>query len=51
MEALNRMIEASAKIRLSEKVEEKDIKVALEILSKSHFKANEYQNFNLINND
>ena len=45
MEALNRMIEASAKMRLSEVVEEKDIERALVILSESHFKSNEYKNF------
>jgi len=45
MEALNRMIEASAKMRLSKVVEEKDIERALDILSESHFKANEYKNF------
>lgn len=45
MEALNRMIEASAKMRLSNQVEEKDIERALDILSHSHFKANEYKNF------
>lgn len=45
MEALSRMIEASAKMRLSDKVEEKDIKRALDILSESHFKSNEYKNF------
>jgi len=45
MEALNRMIEASAKMRLSKVVEDKDIKRALDILSESHFKANEYKNF------
>jgi len=45
MEALSRMIEASAKMRLSSEVEEKDIERALEILSESHFKANEYKNF------
>ena len=45
MEALSRMIEASAKMRLSKTVEEKDIERALEILSHSHFKANEYKNF------
>lgn len=47
MEALSRMIEASAKMRLSEKVEEKDIERSLGILSQSHFKANEYKNFEL----
>ena len=45
MEALSRMIEASAKLRLSSRVEEKDIERALEILSESHFKSNEYKNF------
>ncbi len=45
MEALSRMIEASAKMRLSKVVEEKDIERALKILSESHFKANEYKNF------
>ena len=43
MEALNRMIKASAKMRLSGEVEEKDIKLAMEILSKSHFKISEYK--------
>ena len=45
MEALNRMIEASAKMRLSNKIEDKDIERSLNILSESHFKANEYKNF------
>ena len=45
MEALNRMIEASAKMRLSTIVEVKDIKRSLDILSQSHFKSNEYKNF------
>jgi len=45
MEALSRLIEASAKIRLSEVIEEKDIKRALEVLSQSHFKVDEYSHF------
>jgi len=46
MEALNRMSEASAKIRLSNTIEEIDIERAIGILSESHFKVNEYKNFN-----
>lgn len=45
MESLGRLIEASAKIRLSEVVEEKDIERALEVLSQSHFKVDEYKHF------
>lgn len=49
MEALARMIKASAKMRLSKVVEEKDIELAIEILSKSHFKISEYEKFNFKN--
>lgn len=49
MEALSRMIEASAKMRLSDKVENKDIERSLKILSESHFKANEYSKFGFDN--
>ncbi len=45
MEALSRMIEASAKMRLSSKIEVKDIKRAMRILKESHFKVNEYKQF------
>lgn len=45
MESLTRLMEASAKIRLSTKVEEKDVERALEILSQSHFQVSEYKNF------
>ncbi len=46
MEALTRLIKASAKIRLSNKIEEKDIKRALEVLNKTHFQTSEYEKFN-----
>ncbi len=45
MEALNRMIEASAKMRLSQYIGDKDIERAMEILKDSHFKTNEYKHF------
>ena len=40
--ALLQLCKASAKIRLSEEVEEKDIEIALKILSKSYFKVPDY---------
>lgn len=46
IEALNRMIEASAKLRLSKHIEEKDITRAMNILKESHFKTNKYSHFN-----
>ncbi len=45
IEALTRLMEASAKLRLSKEVEDKDIERSLEILSESHFQINEYKNF------
>ena len=44
--SLNRLIKASAKLRLSEKVEEKDVDRALEILAASHFQTIQYKLFN-----
>ena len=49
--SLNRLIKASAKIRLSKKVEEKDVERALEILSRSHFQTNQYKHFNFDENE
>jgi len=46
IEALTRLIKASAKIRLSNKIKDKDIKRALEILNKTHFQTSEYLKFN-----
>ena len=51
MESLTRLIRASAKIRLSEKVEEKDIIQAMEILSKSHYQISEYNKFDFENGE
>lgn len=48
IEALSRMIEASAKMRLSKYVEEKDIERAMDILKESHFKINEYKHFDFL---
>jgi len=41
--AFLQLCKASAKIRLSEKVEEKDIKIALDILNKSYFRTPSYE--------
>ena len=46
MEALNRLIKSSAKIRMSKIVEEKDIIRSLAVLNKSHFQIKEYKHFN-----
>jgi replicative DNA helicase Mcm len=46
VEALTRLIKASAKIRLSNKVKDKDIERALDILNKTHFQTSEYSRFN-----
>lgn len=46
VEALTRLIKASAKIRLSSKIEDKDIKRSLDILNKTHFQTSEYLRFN-----
>jgi len=45
MEALNRLLKASAKIRLSSIIETKDIKCALDILNKSHYQKGQYDHF------
>jgi len=45
IEAMIRLVIASAKLRLSKMVEEKDIERALEILKHSHYKTSEYQYF------
>ena len=39
------LCKASARIRLSQVIDEKDIEIALELLSKSYFKTPEYKNF------
>jgi replicative DNA helicase Mcm len=44
METLIRLVKASAKIRLSKEVQDKDIKRAPEILNKTHFQVSEYHN-------
>jgi len=49
--SLNRLIKASAKIRLSDKVEEKDVDRALEILAASHFQTIQYKLFNFDEED
>lgn len=42
IEALTRLIKASAKLRLSKQVEEKDLSIAREVLAESHYKTTEY---------
>ena len=45
VESMTRLLKASAKIRLSKKIEEKDIVRALDILKHSHYATSEYQYF------
>jgi len=45
IESLTRFMEASAKLRLSVRVEEKDIERSLEILSASHFSTRDWSHF------
>lgn len=45
LESLIRMIKASARTRLSDKIEKKDVQRALKILSKSQYEVNEYEKF------
>jgi len=45
LESLIRLIKASAKIRMSCKIEKEDILRALKILSKSHYQIQEYKHF------
>jgi len=49
IEALTRLIKASAKIRLSQYIEGKDVQRALNILKKSHFQLSEYEHFGFEN--
>lgn len=46
LESLIRLVKASAKLRLSPYIEEKDIERALGILGRSHFKTSQYSKFN-----
>jgi len=48
IESLTRFMEASAKLRLSGEVENKDIERALEILKHSHFQTKEYKYFEAV---
>ena len=45
VEAMTRLLKASAKLRMSEKVEVKDIERALDILKHSHYATSEYKYF------
>ncbi len=51
VEALTRLIKASAKLRLSNKIEDKDIKRSLDVLNKTHFQTLEYSRFNFKDNN
>ena len=46
-EALLRILKSSAKIRLSDKIEEKDVERAINILSKSYYQIPDYRNFKI----
>jgi len=46
-EALLRILKSSAKIRLSDKIEEKDVERAINILSKSHYNIPSYESFEI----
>lgn len=45
VESITRLLKASAKMRLSEKIEDKDIERALDILKHSHYATSEYDYF------
>lgn len=48
--SLQRLIKASARLRLSKVIEEKDIERSMNILSKSHFQINQYSHYNFTEN-
>lgn len=47
VESLLRLLKASAKIRMSQKIEEKDLERVLKILNESHYQKDQYEKFGL----